>query len=192
MSATEHGLRISKISAGSGPMGTGTDKAANAAGAAAERKTEKTQRTQKRTTVTSSAKAPASTSTSTSTEAGAPSRNKTRKQKGAKRRLDALCKEPKCRRCGCTQNSACEDGRLMDSCCWAETDLCSACLSKVEFNRWMAGKKPTTGGKRREKEPLTIDDLAAIGMVIKGNLERRLDGDKGNVRDAVERILTSH
>jgi len=56
----------------------------------------------------------------------------------------------------------------------------------------MAGKKPTTGGKRREKEPLTIDDLAAIGMVIKGNLERRLDGDKGNVRDAVERILTSH
>jgi hypothetical protein len=55
----------------------------------------------------------------------------------------------KCRRCGCTQKSACIDERLGTSCCWVETDLCSACLTKPEFERWAVDgdDKPSRGKK---------------------------------------------
>lgn len=50
-----------------------------------------------------------------------------------------------CRRCGCTENTPCWDGRLMECCCWVEQDLCSACLSRPEFERFLRGEtKPST------------------------------------------------
>lgn len=50
-------------------------------------------------------------------------------------------RERRCKRCGCTQNNACEDLRLMDSCCWVTEDLCSACLTDAEFRAWTAANK---------------------------------------------------
>jgi hypothetical protein len=52
-----------------------------------------------------------------------------------------------CRRCGCTQATACLDARLLQSCCWVERDLCSACLTAPEFKRFMASHKQPSLGK---------------------------------------------
>ncbi|SRR6266704_2182697 len=49
--------------------------------------------------------------------------------------------ERACRRCGCTESTPCTDARLMDACSWVELDLCSACLTKPEFKRFLAGQR---------------------------------------------------
>lgn len=68
-------------------------------------------------------------------------------------RSNVVRKERACRRCGCTQNRACEDDRMIDACCWVEADLCSACLSGPEFMRFMAGhKRPSVGLDPDSKE----------------------------------------
>lgn len=36
----------------------------------------------------------------------------------------------------------------MDSCCWVERDLCSACLNKSEFGLFPAGHKRPSLGKK--------------------------------------------
>ncbi len=48
-----------------------------------------------------------------------------------------LCAPRSCRRCGCTEDRACWDKRLKTPCAWAEQELCSACLTPREFDRWV-------------------------------------------------------
>jgi hypothetical protein len=59
-------------------------------------------------------------------------------------KLQAPTEEPerKCRRCGCTWLKACWDSRLHGPCCWAGSDICSACLTKREFREFMAETPP--------------------------------------------------
>lgn len=47
--------------------------------------------------------------------------------------------EWKCRRCGCTDFEPC----LTDEgpCCWVENNLCSACLTKEDMERWNRNEK---------------------------------------------------
>lgn len=52
--------------------------------------------------------------------------------------------ERACRRCGCTWTTACLT--VNGPCCWVEKDLCSACLTRPEAMRWMAGHKNPSRG----------------------------------------------
>ena len=56
-----------------------------------------------------------------------------------------------CRRCGCTENTPCWDVRLDTPCAWAEWDLCTACLGRTEFERFLRGDaKPSLISKPRK------------------------------------------
>jgi hypothetical protein len=44
-----------------------------------------------------------------------------------------------CRRCGCRQETPCQDKRLNGPCGWVSPGLCSACLTRLEFEEWLNG-----------------------------------------------------
>lgn len=50
-----------------------------------------------------------------------------------------------CRRCGCTEERACFDQHLDGPCCWAEPDLCSACLTHNEFATFLSDAEDKRG-----------------------------------------------
>ena len=63
-----------------------------------------------------------------------------------------LPKDRVCRRCGCTHTTPCADSRIQGPCCWAEPDLCSACLTDEEFVRFMEGDGRPSRGKNPKSE----------------------------------------
>lgn len=52
--------------------------------------------------------------------------------------LVARYDEMACRRCGCTERTACNDARMDGRCGWAAPGLCTACLTAEEFEGWLA------------------------------------------------------
>lgn len=72
-------------------------------------------------------------------------------QKAVDREIKKAQRIRKCQRCGCTDDRACLDGRLMQPCCWVERDICSACLTHAEFVRFIRGIKPVILEGRRPR-----------------------------------------
>lgn len=73
---------------------------------------------------------------------------------GAQRALDVANGMTACRRCGCTQNSACEGG-----CAWAEPDLCTACAAELDRDQEPAPAPAVLAAVPAELTKAVIDYL---------------------------------